>query len=303
MSEQRRISASRLNAIDQCTMKYYLREICGLPEKTWARTHAGSAAHSVLEVLSYPKHKAHYDAVMATQSIYASPAVSRLVKLWQSRTKMPDEVVADIDSMCMVALNHSDFLDDGATEHFAPEHEFKMTLSNGVVVKGFIDRLARYDKYFIIKDYKTARNKHTKAEVRDSYQSLTYQLYIWKTFGMLSEVRYYFLRHAPTKRAPDKHVMITPPASPEQLAGFEQYLEHMGKTVNAFGLAEAYSGLCEDTGFCDRVCSYRHPLTYLAIVDESTGSTLSTHMLDNPPNLGHNQRIEQRTHGGCPRYN
>ncbi len=202
----------------------------------------------------------------------------------------------------MVAINHTNFLDEGAVKSFAPEHEFHMTLSNGVVVKGFIDRMAEFPNSFVISDFKSARNKMTKAEVRDSYQSKVYQLYVWKTFGKLASVRYIFLRHGPTSRAPDKHIMITEPATPEQLAGFEKYLEHMGKVVNAFGLAEAHSGFCADTSFCDRVCSFRKPMTYLALVDES-GATISTHMLDNAPHPAYNQRIEERSFGGCSRFN
>lgn len=303
MSTPRRISASRLNAIDQCTMKYYLNEICGLPEKVFERTVMGTIAHSILECLVRPKHRAHHDAVVGAQSIYGSAPIKRLASLWQVRARISDTNMADLDSMCMVAINHTNFLDEGAIQSFAPEHEFKMTLSNGVVVKGFIDRMAEFADAFVITDYKSARNKHTKAEVRDSYQSLVYQLYVWRTFGKLASVRYVFLRHGPTARLKDKHLMVTPPATPAQLIGFEQYLEHMGKVVNAFGLPEAHSGFCTDEGFCARVCSYRYPMIYLAVVDKASGATISTHMLDNPPNVGLNQSLDTRSFGGCPKWN
>lgn len=303
MSTPRRISASRLNAIDQCTMKYYLHEILGLPEKTWPRTHAGSTSHSVLEALARPKHRAHYDAVKAANSIYGSAAIGRLVRLWQSRTKMKDEIVADVDAMCMLAINQTDFLDEGAIRRFDPEHEFNMTLPSGGIVKGYIDRLAQYPDRWVIWDYKSQRERFTAKEVKDSYQSLTYQLYLWKTFGVLAEVRYVLLRHPPTKRTPEKHIQITPPATPAQLIGFEQYLDHMWGVVNSFGMTEAHAGYCGDEGFCLRVCSYRYPMTYLAVVDQATGQTISTHMLDNPPNLAYNQRVEERSFSGCARFN
>ncbi len=239
----------------------------------------------------------------AAQSIYASPAVGRLVKRWQIKTKMPDDIVADIDSMCMVAINHTNFLDEGAIRRFDPEHEFRMTLPNGAIVKGFIDRMAQFSDSFIITDYKTARNKATKAEVASSYQSLVYQLYVWKTFGKLAEVHYAFLRHAPTKMTPRKHLMVTPPATPEQLAGFEAYLEYMYQSINSFGLAEAHAGFCTDKGFCDRVCSYRHPTAYWAVVNRVTGATVSTHMLDNEPQVDDNHVLEERRHLGCPKFN
>lgn len=299
----RRISASRLNSIDQCTMKFYLGEILGLPEKVWARTHAGSAAHSVLEALYRNKHREHYEAVKKHQTIYASPGITRLVKFWQQKTKMENDIVADIDSMCMVAINHTNFLDEGAIQRFEPEHEFKMTLPSGGVVKGFIDRMAEFSDAFVINDYKTARNKFTKAEVANSYQSLVYQLYVWKTFGKLAEVRYWFLRHGPTKMTPKKHLMVTPPATPEQLKGFESYLEYMWNVVNSFGLVEAHSGYCSDQGFCDRVCSYRNPMDYISIKDKNTGELVGNYMLDNVPQLKDNHVAETMHFDGCAKFN
>lgn len=303
MSTLRRVSASRLNSIDQCTMKFYMGEVLGLPEKVWPRTHAGTIVHSVLECLCRDKHRHHHDAVVAAQSVYASTAIGRLIRTWQYKTKVGDDIIADVDNMCMVAINHTNFLDEGAIRRFEPEHEFKMTLENGVVVKGFIDRLCQMPDRWIVHDYKTARQKATKAEVRDSYQSLTYQLYLWKTYGALAECRYYFLRHGPTKMTPQKHVMVTPAATPEQLAGFEKYLEHMGKMVNSFGIEEAHSGFCTDSGFCEKVCSYRRPLNYWAVVDKTSGQTVATYMLDNRPQISDNQILEERSHNGCPKFN
>lgn len=298
----RRISASRLNSIEQCTMKFYMGEILGLPEKIWPRTHAGSAAHSVLECLARKKHIKHLKVVQDAQTIYASPAIKRLVRAWEHKTKMGADIVADIDAMCMVAINHSDFTDSDALTKFEPEHEFTMSLSNGGIVRGFIDRLAEYKERFVIKDYKTARNKFTKDEVLNSYQSLVYQLYVWKKFGKLAEVRYIFLRHPPTTRAKDKHIMITPPATPEQLDGFEKYLCHMWGKVNSFTLEDAHSGYCDDEGFCERVCTYRNPYDYYAVLDDKN-NVVETYMLDNPPNPSDNQRVEIHHCNGCPKFN
>lgn len=303
MSEPRRISASRLNAIKQCTMKFYLSEILRLPEKVWARTHAGSCCHSILQVLYTPKHWSHYFLIKTHQSIYASPAIIRLVKAWQHKTKMSDEIVADIDSMCLVAINHSDFLDEGAVRRFEPEHEFNMTLENEATVRGFIDRLAQFPNSFVISDYKTARNKHSKADIVSSYQSLVYQLYVWKTYGALAEVRYYFLRHPPTARTPDKHVMVTPPATPDELAGFEYYLQHMWQVVNSFGIKEAHDGFCTDYGFCKNVCSYFKPFSYIRVTNRDTNDIIKNYSIDESPNLSDNEVAEVISHPGCPKHN
>lgn len=304
--EARRVSASRLASIDQCTMKYYLNEILGLPEKQWERTAAGSCSHSVLEALRKDKNRKLHDIVKEAQSIYAVPSIGRLVRAWTHKTGMSPKVVADIDGMCLVAINHSDFLDLDATERFEPEHEFKLTLPNGAVLKGFLDRLSRHAAMYRIHDYKTARNKKTKNEVEDNYQSLAYQLYVYLKFGALAEARYYFLRHPPSKRYPANHVMITMPATPVQLEGFSLYVQHMWEVINSFTPQDAASHYCVDESFCDRVCSYRRPFTYMIVKKPGTPDRKywidpKTGVLPYIVKPGETSEIVK--HPGCPRWN
>lgn len=300
---QRRVSASSLKTLSECTMKYYLSRVEMLPEKTWPRTHAGSASHSVLEALYSEKHRHHYEAVKNAGSIYASPAIQRLVNVWQWKTKMEDSIVADIDGMCMVAINETNFLDEGATKRFEPEHEFRLTLKNGGTVKGFIDRLAEYGDQFVIWDYKTQRDKFTNEEVLNNFQSLVYQLYVWRTFGKMAEVRYLMLRHAPTKRFPNRHLQVTPPATPAQLEGFSIYLEHMHNVMNNFGLEEAQLKYHEDRGFCDRVCSYRKSFPYVRVTKVKTGELVGKYFLDFCPQIKDDELAERCTFKGCLRFN
>lgn len=306
--EPRRVSASRLASIEQCTMQYYLKEVLDLPEKVWARTSAGTVTHGILECLYRDRHRVHHDVIKKEQTIHASPAVSRLLRAWIHKTSMPPDISADIDGMCLVAINASDFLDVGATTRFEPEHEFKLTLENGAILKGFIDRMARFGDLFKIHDYKTAKAKKSKAETLNSYQSLCYQLYVWLTYGKLAEVYYYFLRHAPTRLHPQKHVMVTPPATEAQLRGFAAYVQHMWEYLNSFGLEEAHSGYCQDQGFCDRVCSYRVPFTYLSVRKKGSTDKPRRYWIDPktrvvPYTVKPDEESEVLSHGGCPRYN
>lgn len=307
-SEPRRVSASRLASIEQCTMQYYLKEVLDLPEKVWARTSAGTVTHGILECLYRDKHRAHHDLIKTKGTIYASRAVTRLLRAWTHHLGMPPDIVADIDAMCMVAINSSDFLDEGATKRFEPEHEFKLVLENGAVLKGIIDRMAEFGEIGRVSDWKSARNKKTKAEVLNSYQSLCYQLYYWMKHGKLAEVVYYFLRHAPTKMTPKKHIMVTPPATESQLRGFAAYVQYMYEYINAFGIEEAHSGYCQDQGFCDRVCSYRVPFTYLSVTKKGSTDKSRRYWID--PKTGAipyvvkpDEDSEILSHGGCPRFN
>jgi hypothetical protein len=299
----RRISASRLKAIDDCTYKFYASEYLKVPEKVWPRTKLGSIAHGILEVLYRDRHRHVYDTVKKAGTIYVYPPLGRLVRAWQYNTKVIDSLMADIDPMVMLVLNHTDFLDTGATRRFEPEYEFNMTLRNGGTVKGFIDRMAFYGDYAIVWDYKSQRDRFESEEVERSYQSLVYQWHIWKTYGIPAEIRYVMLRHPPTKKEPSKHIQITMPATPAQLEGFELYLEHMYERVVEFGLKDAYVNFKDDKRWCQNVCTYFRATSYTSIKKRDTNALVGNYMPGTEPALKEDEYAETLHHAGCPRYN
>ena len=228
--------------------------------------------HIVLECLYYPKHRKHYDTIKAAQTIYASQAVTRLVRRWQIKHGISDALIADIDPMVMLVFNHVNFLDEGAIKSFEPEHEFNIILRNGGWIVGFIDRMVEFSDRFIIRDWKSQKDRFKKHEIEDSFQSLVYQLYVWKQFGKLAPVEYILLRHPPTRLNKDKHLQVTKPATPAQLAGFELYLEYMAEVFNSFTEKDAMQSPCKDEGFCRNVCSYFRPFSYMVVTNrDGTG--------------------------------
>lgn len=304
----KRISASALKSLEKCTFQFYLSRYLKIPEKTWARTHAGSAAHSILECLAREKHRHHHDLIKSNQTIYASKAIGRLVRAWQYKTGMPDEIVADLDEMILLALTKTNFLDEGAIRKFPPETEFRIDLRNGGFVVGFIDHMTEYSDKFVITDFKTQRNRFLKKEVLENFQSLVYQLFVYKTYGKLAEVQYIMLRHPPTPRSPDKHIQITPPATPEQLKGFELYLEYMAELFNNFTEKEAQLQYHEDENFCERVCSYRNPVTYLCVRNKDGSGEERRYWIDPktgelPYQVKENEVSEIKKHPGCAKFN
>ena len=110
--KERRVSASALKTVSECTMKYYLSRVLNIPEKTWSRTHAGSAAHSILESLYRDYYRAkprgYYAAIKAAKTIYACPVIVRLLNAWIHKTKMQPGIVADIDAMILLVINETD---------------------------------------------------------------------------------------------------------------------------------------------------------------------------------------------------
>lgn len=161
---------------------------------------------------------------------------------------------------------------------------------------------------WIITDWKSQRSKFTKAEVADNFQSLVYQLYVWKKFKELASVQYVLLRHPPTPRTKDMHLQITPPATPEQLEGFEYYLEHMAELFNNFTEKEAKYRYCEDEGFCERVCSYRRPFKYMVVKNKNKPEDEKRFWIDPatqvlPYEPKADEEVEIREHPGCPKWN
>lgn len=304
--DPRRLSASRVKLLNDCSWRFYASEYLLWPEKVWPRTHVGTVVHSVLESLYRAKHHAVYDTVKTAGTIDASPAIKRLVRAWQHKTNLSDELIADVDPMTMLVLNRTNFLDEGAIRRFEPEHEFTMVLKNGGKVRGYIDRLTVYPdpEAWVVWDYKSQKKRFTESEVRDSFQSLVYQWYLWKTYGALATVKYVMLRHPPTSRTPDKHIQVTPPATPAQLAGFETYLEYLYDGINSFGEKEGLAAMKDDDfGFCQNVCSFYTPKTYLAVKKRGTDALVKTYLPEFLPSLKDDEYTVEMTHPGCPKYN
>ncbi len=300
----RRLSASRLKLMNDCSWRFYASEYLLWPEKVWPRTHVGTVAHAVFEALYPDKHREHYNEITMQQTIYASKAIARLVKIWQKKTNVSDELIGDIDPMVMMVLNHTDFLDTEATKRFEPEHEFTMVLRNGGKVRGYIDRMAFFGERAIVWDYKSQKERFDKDEVENSFQSLVYQWYVYKTYGLLAEVRYVLLRHPPTKKDPSKHIQITMPATPEQLAGFESYLEHMYGVINQFGDKEARANFKEDDpGFCRNVCTYYTSKEYVSILKKGTNQLVGNHLPEYAPQLKDDEYVVKKRFSGCPKFN
>lgn len=300
----RRISASRIKLLNDCSWRFYASEYLLWPEKVWPRTKLGSIAHGILEVLYRDKHRHIHDLVKKAGTIYAYPALGRLVRAWQFNTKVIDSLIKDIDPMVMLVLNHTNFLDEGATRRFEPEHEFTMVLKNGGKVRGYIDKLAFYGNQAIVWDFKSQKDKFTEEELKNSLQALVYQWYIFKTYGLLAEVRFVMLRYPPNKKDPARHIQIVMPATSAQLEGFEIYLEHMWETVNRFTEKDAYGNLkMDDDGFCRNVCTYFTPKDYVSIRKRETKALVGNYLPEFAPPVKEDEYVERLRFKGCPKYN
>ena len=311
VSDTRRISASSIKTLTDCSLLYYYSRVLKVPERVWAKTVMGSLAHSIFECLRNPCHRHHFDAITApvTSVDYnLSPALARLVRMWQEKHKIEQWLIDELNGLLYVGLLCIDFHwtnadkdESGAPKVYGPEHEFKLILDDGTEIKGFIDDMAMVGGIMVIRDFKSAKRKFAEADLPHNIQSMIYALYVWQRFGVPSMTQFVMLRHPPTKRAPEKHLQTVYSPSPTHFTGLVSYLKSIYARINAFGLEDAYAFPHQDEGFCRNVCSYLEPFDYYALVSRDNPSViLSTFKLDNVPQFDHaSQMLVVKHHPGC----
>lgn len=299
---QIRVSASRIKALKTCTYKFFCNEIERLPEKTHPKTIAGTICHTIFECLKNPRHRFWYDWIVKEGSFKNTP-VARLVRRWQVKHNIAQEIIDPIDEMVQVGLCKIDFFHSTATKVFPPEHEFKIEMETGIL-KGFIDDLAIYGDRAKIRDFKSQKEKFTAVELENEIQASIYQLYVWKAFGLPAEVEFVLLRHPPTKRHPKLHLQIVPPKTKTQLEGLEVYLEHMATVFKNFGLSDAHADFAADDKkrayFCQYICQFKNPFEYQSVSKD--GKLVKNYAMNETVVLDPGEKLEVRKHAGCPRF-
>lgn len=295
------ISASKISDLDRCTYLFYCKHVLGLPDSTHWKTRVGSALHNVIEYVLKPKRRAILDKILANGFQFAAfPSIDRYCRMWAARYKLDLWDHQNVEEMLQLTfVTLAPYLKEG---EFVSEQRFEIDLGDGATASGYVDIAAIGPDKRII-DMKTKGQKFTKKELAANMQAIIYQMWYYETYGELVSTDFILTRFPPTKRQPKNHLQSVLPATPTQIAGLKYYLKELYGVMNSFGIREAHGSFCTDTFFCDKLCSFRRPMTYLAVVDQATGHTLSTHMLDNAPNLGHNQVLVEMTHPGCPKYN
>lgn len=233
--------------------------------------------------------------------------MARFLCALRTKWAIPADLWSDIEPMCLLAIEQTNYLDEGAIEILGPEHPFELTLPGGGIIRGVVDRAAIYQRedgsrFAVISDYKSQGRRFTEADLVNNIQALVYQLFIWKTYSIPASVEFVMLRHPPTKRTLDKHIQRVEPASLDTLEGFEYYLDHMNRVFEGFGLSDAYDHFCDDWGFCRNVCSFYRAFDYWQSTDSITGDLVANYPLDKKPEPCDNQVVTRRTFKGCPKH-
>lgn len=307
------LSASAVKSFVDCSWLFYQTRVLKVPDFTHPKTLLGSLAHSILEAFARPKHRDLLEATIHHQTVYGSPVLTRLVKLFREKhPDVTDEIIADLDKLVFVALNH-DFNCKGAKRVLEPEHSFEIDYGE-FAVRGVMDRVVLYDDHAVIRDYKTQGKRFSQSDLDWSIQAFCYQLAVMHEFGLPSEVEFILLRHPGNRKDPTKHLQVVPAASVAQIEGFKYHLADVNEQINALTLETSMLNLKaeRDEGFCLRVCSLKDPFDYWVLLGDVERPLASTRVPkigigdENPdewaarqlaPKEG--QYVEKRRYNGC----
>lgn len=314
MSREIRVSASRLKTLWNCSVLFFYESILGLPSKTHHRTVQGLCIHSIFECLLAPKRVAAFRAILRDGFILAHhPSIERFIRAYDRHHGMSPYEMSDMSDMLRVAFlaikpyfdPYFTALDAGEPAPFTyhTEKRFKMVVGKAVL-SGVIDLLLVYPDKAVCLDLKSQREKFKKAELPHNVQAIVYQLAIYEEYKLLAPVEFILLRHPPSKRYPVMHIQRVEAPPQVALRGLRDYIEHSYGVVNSFGLEEAYSRPCTDKGFCERVCQFYKPFTYLALVKKGgeNGDPIKTYLPGTEPKgkqLAADEVLVERRHEGC----
>jgi RecB family exonuclease len=313
MSEPVKLSASKIKSLQTCSWKFYCEYFLKLPKSKNAGASRGTVAHLIFELLLNPRHKKHYDKMVESGTIKASAPIYHLVKRHANKLDVGDpENLQMIDEMICVALR-KDFHCDGAIKLEA-ETEFKIA-ADTYIINGFIDKLATYEDYVHVWDYKTSKAKFTANELDGNMQVLMYSLAYYKQFGKIPRVSFLFLRF------PDSPEQHAPAVKQSELNGFEAYLKYIGKYISEFTEEAAktdyaaddkkrmwlcgfnkYPGQLKKDGNVMWGCDYKFPFDYYALID-ADGKVKKTAYKKEDLTAKEGEKIEKRQYAGCPRFN
>ncbi len=303
-----KISASRVKTLCQCSHLFYLQEFQKLPQRRWAKTSIGSATHAILEFLLAPKrHKKLEQIILNGFNIDNYPNVTRYLRFYNENKESIEpysaKEIGDLVNVGFLGIRKY-FLDSKGQfkiPKYYTEKRFQLTIGK-LVISGFIDLLISLDdKTAVIIDFKSQGQKFKKADLPENIQALIYQMAVKEEMGLDSHTEFILLRHGPTKQTPDKHLQITPGASPPQLNGLKVYLSSLYEQVNGgFGLQESLVAPCKDWGFCKNVCTYFNEFQYQSVRKKLDNTLVKNFMLDEKVKVCDDEFIEIRVSKACP---
>lgn len=247
------LSASRIKTLQQCSWKYWCNYVLKLPDSSNDGASRGWICHLIFELLGSPRHRSHYDNIIANGTIFASTAIERLTLYHARRLKVDDPENIDlIDKMTVNGLHYDFFGEDESSPHKAiSEEAFDIEIEGEDVsyrIKGFIDKLFLYkDKsYALIRDFKSSKQVFKGKEITDNLQNLMYSLAVKHLYPEFKnrQSEFLFLKFDLSKdmfNHTGNGVLAMEPVSDEELIGLEYELTEIQSYIDSFDEEKAVS--------------------------------------------------------------
>ena len=168
MSDNVRLSASRIGTAKKCSWVYWCKYHLRLPDTSNEGASRGSVCHNIFEYLGDTKHKSHFDSIIKKGTIHSSKEILKLVKIDASEQepRVDDgDNLDSIDKFIVRGLGYDFFGKDRKNlEEGISEQVFDLEIEEedrSYHIYGFIDKLFIYDrgKRAIVRDFKTSKKK------------------------------------------------------------------------------------------------------------------------------------------------
>lgn len=327
MSEQVRLSASKIKTLESCAWKYWCTYHLNLPRSSNDGAARGTACHLALEVLLNPRHRPKIDKILESNTIEAIPSLAKLVKKNLCQSGYYNEENYEMcDEMILVGLK-CDFLGQEGGEINEPEKEFFLENEDPEYkLLGFMDKPVEYkdDKKVVIVDYKSSKQKFSKSEQEFNVQALSYILAARKVWPDIKEasIEFQFLKF------PEQPIMEVT-ATEAEINGFEKWLGHIYQMVKNFkeptlddenNFAKFHPRPTKDEGFKGPLncgfaqypghlkkdgnpmwhCEHKFAYDYYALINEE-GKTLKTSKDEEDLDSSKGKIVKKR-YDGCPAW-
>ena len=314
------LSYSKIKTLDTCSFLFYCRYILNLPEESNTGAKLGTVLHELVEILS---NRGKYEKLV-TDIKYKTypPSLNRLIKRkLKKQDILNDENFESVQSFLTIAVTH-DFWMEGSTESHT-EKEFKISFGK-IFLKGFIDKIGIYgdtnNRFAIIRDFKSQKNRFTEAEMEYPIQALMYMYAAKKMFPDIilakSRVEFILLRY------PEDPLQVVQGYNDDTINGFGYYLEDLVKFLLKFNEAKAKGNYAKNDkkktwlcGFCSKPgelkkngekkwhCLYRFPFDYYAIKNKDNKVIrTSKDKLELESKLSEGEKIVKEKFLGCPAW-
>lgn len=157
-----KLSVSSIKTYEQCPRKWYFTYVLRQPRKEWPHLELGKFVHDVLEKF----HNRASDDPEEWPGLMAEICNSSVSEFNLS----PEHRVL---SQEMLATYLAVLKEHGMPNVMANEQDFYIHLEDDLVIRGYIDRIDRSDKGYIVQDYKAGKSAYL-----DEFQLLVYGLYL-----------------------------------------------------------------------------------------------------------------------------